>query len=185
MKIYIPEIGDEITLTKDWTFTLYPETRNSSLANLLGMELEYINYPYGYHWVSTGEYQKPDIENYNVKKFNKELKDYQKDIGFDRNSYYKDKNEFQKNDPGRKRYIKDMDEWQSNVLVKGTRELKVTLKKGTVLTIDQIHIREEVKDYSNMTFYLSQSPDLTISLDKKTRPRFWVKLNECNNIHFM
>lgn len=28
MKLYIPEIGDKLTLAKDWTFNLYAEGRN-------------------------------------------------------------------------------------------------------------------------------------------------------------
>jgi hypothetical protein len=36
MKLYIPEIGDKIVLTEDWTFTLYNEYRNEKLVNKLG-----------------------------------------------------------------------------------------------------------------------------------------------------
>lgn len=32
MKLYIPEIGDEITLKSDWTFELHAENRNQDLA---------------------------------------------------------------------------------------------------------------------------------------------------------
>lgn len=38
MKMYIPEIGDKITLTSDWTFRLFEEGRNTALWNLLGMK---------------------------------------------------------------------------------------------------------------------------------------------------
>ncbi len=31
MKLYIPEIGDEIRLLSDWTFDLYNEDRNSTM----------------------------------------------------------------------------------------------------------------------------------------------------------
>ena len=31
MKLYIPEIGDNITLDSDWTFEVHKERRNSSL----------------------------------------------------------------------------------------------------------------------------------------------------------
>jgi len=36
MKLYIPENGDSIRLTSDWTFDLYNEGRNSSLMEKLG-----------------------------------------------------------------------------------------------------------------------------------------------------
>ncbi len=36
MKLYIPSIGDEICLTKDWTFRLWNECRNESLMEFIG-----------------------------------------------------------------------------------------------------------------------------------------------------
>lgn len=33
MKLYIPEIGDNLILSKDWTFNLYDERRNEKLIN--------------------------------------------------------------------------------------------------------------------------------------------------------
>ena len=35
MKLFIPKLGDKLTLAEDWTFFLYNEGRNSSLINLL------------------------------------------------------------------------------------------------------------------------------------------------------
>lgn len=35
-QLYIPEIGDEIRLTMDWTFDLYNEYRNDSLMKFIG-----------------------------------------------------------------------------------------------------------------------------------------------------
>ena len=44
MKLYIPEIGDSIQLSKDWTFNLYMEHRNYSLYTLItGKSHEDIN----------------------------------------------------------------------------------------------------------------------------------------------
>ena len=36
MKLYIPEIGNSITLTEPWTFDLYNESRNESLMEKVG-----------------------------------------------------------------------------------------------------------------------------------------------------
>lgn len=36
MKLYIPENGDQLRLTADWTFDLYNEDRNSSLMEKIG-----------------------------------------------------------------------------------------------------------------------------------------------------
>jgi len=41
MKLYIPEIGDVIKLTKDWNFTLYNESRNVRLFE--AFNIEYVN----------------------------------------------------------------------------------------------------------------------------------------------
>jgi len=35
--MYIPELGDEVTLAADWTFRLYDESRNETLAEHLGL----------------------------------------------------------------------------------------------------------------------------------------------------
>ena len=37
MKLYIPEIGDSIKLTADWTFDLYDEYRNDTLKEVMGI----------------------------------------------------------------------------------------------------------------------------------------------------
>jgi hypothetical protein len=34
MKLYVPELGDMLKLTEDWTFTLYNEQRNKTLWQL-------------------------------------------------------------------------------------------------------------------------------------------------------
>jgi len=36
MKLYIPEIGNQLRLTSDWTFGLYNEDRNATLMEKLG-----------------------------------------------------------------------------------------------------------------------------------------------------
>lgn len=40
-KLYIPNLGDIIELTKPWTFTLYPESRNSSLLTTIIKNFEW------------------------------------------------------------------------------------------------------------------------------------------------
>lgn len=41
MQLYVPEIGDRLRLTKDWTFTLHYEHRNSSLIENFGDTFEW------------------------------------------------------------------------------------------------------------------------------------------------
>lgn len=38
MKLYIPQLGDELKLAADWTFDLYGEIRNTTLFEVLGIE---------------------------------------------------------------------------------------------------------------------------------------------------
>jgi len=38
MKMYIPSLGDEIKLTKDWSFTLYYERRNRGVFKRLNID---------------------------------------------------------------------------------------------------------------------------------------------------
>jgi hypothetical protein len=40
MKLYLPEIGDVLRLTKDWEFTLYNESRNVKLFEVFNIEYE-------------------------------------------------------------------------------------------------------------------------------------------------
>ena len=47
MKLYIPELGSVITLTKDWTFTVCNESRNRTLAAFMGISSISPRYPLG------------------------------------------------------------------------------------------------------------------------------------------
>lgn len=41
MKLYIPEIGDQFVLSKDWTFDLYYERRNESLLKKINIDFKW------------------------------------------------------------------------------------------------------------------------------------------------
>lgn len=41
MKLYIPEIGDIITLSSNWNFSLYEESRNEDLMKVIGQEFKW------------------------------------------------------------------------------------------------------------------------------------------------
>lgn len=56
-----------------------------------------------------------------------------------------------------------------------------TLKKGTILTIDRIYIRKGAKDYDSISFRINKSNEPRF---KKKGIRFWVKLDEANNINY-
>lgn len=56
----------------------------------------------------------------------------------------------------------------------------VMLPAGSVLSIDRIFIRKGANDWSSLTFFLKEHPTLSF----KKKPRFWVKLLDCNKIEF-
>jgi hypothetical protein len=45
MRLYIPELGDELLIISDWTFGLYNEDRNASMMKKMGDTR-----PIGYKW---------------------------------------------------------------------------------------------------------------------------------------
>lgn len=47
MKFYVPDIGEQIKLDKDWIFTLYQESRNSALIDIISPGTPY------YKWQAT------------------------------------------------------------------------------------------------------------------------------------
>ncbi len=54
MKLYIPSLGDHLTLSKNWQFTVYSERRNGGLGNVLGLHKETENSWHG-EWVGQGK----------------------------------------------------------------------------------------------------------------------------------
>jgi hypothetical protein len=58
--------------------------------------------------------------------------------------------------------------------------MTVILPESTILSIDRIYIRKGASDYSSISFYLKSHPTMIT----KKKPRFWAKLEDCNNIMF-
>lgn len=57
---------------------------------------------------------------------------------------------------------------------------EVMLPAGCELSVDRIYIRKGLGDWSSITFYLQSHPHTGF----KRKPRFWVKLSDCNQIEF-
>lgn len=80
--------------------------------------------------------------------------------------------------------------------IKMDRTITIILPKGTVLRVDRIFIRQNMSDYSSLSFYIISSPDTdlnpTIPVPKENISsfsvgkivRFWAKLDEVNKIEF-
>ena len=58
--------------------------------------------------------------------------------------------------------------------------MTIILPESTILSIDRIYIRKGASDYSSISFYLKSHPTMIT----KKKPRFWAKLEDCNNIMF-
>ena len=142
MKLYIPEIGDEFTLEKDWTFTLYTEYRNASLLPIytpIKFVISHIDILWHFYLATVAI---PSSSHaYNFGKYR---------------------------------------EWLDSPLSTPYKSTKVTLLKGTILKVDRIYIRKRREDFSSLTFYIKESPN--VELKGKKRLRFWAKLSDVNNI---
>lgn len=184
--LYIPEIGDNITLAEDWTFELQHEYRNDSLANLLG----YYNSDFG--WVSFAALPILRSPDYTIAYPNES--DF-KSI-FNRNWYDKYREACNKAAQDCIEYVKyqeDFQFWRKECERLGVSSISVKLPAGTILIVDRIYIRKGLKDYSSITFKTSNlgiipaiQTDYEYTPQKKRKEkktqRFWVSLNQANKI---
>ncbi|MDD3988210.1 MAG: hypothetical protein PHC93_04580 [Candidatus Omnitrophica bacterium] len=173
-KLFIPEIGTELTLSQKWTFPLYVERRNESLAKKLG-------YPnsihwYGNEWISKEVYDLYDklYEDYKIK----EEKELGKDFFEGKHLTYTDHPEWKRlNNWYRAEHDKIHKQYE-NTLHIGKECMEVPLIAGTILKVDRIYIRKGkgMSDFSSLTFYIKNGP--------YKGARFWAKLNDVNQIKF-
>lgn len=187
--LYIPEIGDELTLAKPWTFTLHSERRNETLAAHFGRELLHFPFP-GSNWFSP-------FNGYSMipLKYGQEFRSIKCE-----EAIFIKKDGVSTMDPG------PFDRYQAKVAVLREKmlselklesmndpffhEIQVTLPAGTKLKIDRIYIRKGNTEFSSISFLAPELPKVTCyaynnwEKDKLQRIRFWVKLTECNNIQF-
>lgn len=171
MTLYVPEIGDNLLLTRNWQFKLHPERRNSSIYTTMGLtpfswwkpiegKFDRYNRQEQEHiegWIDTNQFVQPDYKTYNG------------NWGT---------------------YHKDYDAWsevaKKNMII---NDIIVNFPAGTLLKVDRIYIRKGAKDYSSVTFHAKNieivNGEFVISKKKKPKSfRFWAKLHDCNNINF-
>jgi hypothetical protein len=179
-QMFIPEIGTEFKLEAPWKFNLYPEYRNETLAKKLGFPkfMVFIKYSRDYFWI--------DQEAHNA--FEQAYETYQKEQvvnGITHEWYEKHHCSFDyTEDPLWKKlnnayHIKRA---ELETLYKDTIHcqsvLEVIFSEGTILKVDRIYIRKgkDMSNFSSLTFYVKSGPS--------KGARFWVKLNEVNQIMF-
>lgn len=169
MQLYVPEIGDMIRLTKDWSLTLYRERRNDSL------------------WREQGCWNRIiDPDQTPVKEVEEKIKVIESRLTVQeiKNSYGWAPNRVKvyasQEDKDNDRNFK----YELSALNCRPSWAPVTLLKDTVLKVDRIYIRKGISEYSSITFYVWSKPGPVAANASKKKSRFWAKLADCNNIQF-
>jgi hypothetical protein len=191
MNLYVPEIGDELVLTEDWSFDLHAENRNMSLAQSLGYYLHRHSKEYKSGWLNESEFPKMRKEDFKViyptqEELHAKCK---KLFSYDYDLENKLIREAQNNCPEFLQYCKDLNEWTEKADKTMVTSIPVTLQAGQILKIDRIYIRKGSSDYSSLTFYAKSLAPVTYASNRwsnatKKAIRFWAKLLDCNNIKF-
>lgn len=156
MRLFIPEIGTKLELTKNWSFKLYEEGRNDTLFEALNICILPIKERK--RNVSQGT-----IRSYMYHVFSRSV------LNMGRNY--------------RELYLspKVVEQaiqlyWIESIPEEDDRVANVSLPKWTILTVDRIYIRKWASWYSSISFYAQH-----VDLGKK-RVRFWAKLSDVNTI---
>ena len=167
-QLFIPEIGTEITLAQDWTFTLYPERRNEKLFDKLKLP---------FHTVSVDE--KDGFPERTKVILNKEQEiefDAVHEACYTGNSFPSrwNKNELEREFDTDKYWI-ERSNWIRKNKDNFVQNFTIKFDAGTILRIDRIYIRKGNSEYSSISFWIKNG------LNKGAR--FWAKLDEVNTIH--
>lgn len=157
MKLFIPEIGTELILTKEWSFKLILEHRNNSI----------IGKYYPNHVIEYSYYSRHLI-----------------DLGFSgkvlRSKILQNKINELYNNNKTETYSDDLlDIWNTNKSEWIAQENinNIIFPIGTILKVDRIYIRKGkgMSDYSSITFY-------ALFPGEKKKLRFFSHLSDVNNI---
>lgn len=169
MQLYVPEIGDMIRLTQDWSFTLYREGRNDSL------------------WMAENCWDRiVEPDQTPVKELEQKIQAIESRLTFQviKNSYGWAPNRVQVYASEEDRNNHRAFRYELSELNRRKSHAPVTLLKDTVLKVDRIYIRKGISEYSSITFYVWNKAGPVAANASKKKPRFWAKLADCNNINF-
>jgi hypothetical protein len=184
MKLYVPEIGDQIKLTKDWKFTLHAEGRNTDLGKFHGYSI------FRGGWVDDSIIPPMREHDYEVIYPPKPKSGYHQFYGESYDTYNRKCREAEQNNPEYVKWHSDFTTWMADCDKIKKDVLVITVPKGSILGIDRIYIRKGAKDYSSITFFLKGLPPVAIKnrwsdkIINKKALRFWAKLADCNTINF-
>jgi len=182
MKLYVPEIGDHIRLTKPWTFTLHAESRNETLGS-------FFNYRLWNGWLPDAMEPEPE-RTYEIN-YPQESEFRSTIFGrIDWEARNKAWRKAEEESTSYQAYLKAYEEWRTKSESVSVPSIEVTLPVGTVLAIDRIYIRKGASDYSSITFWAKGLGEVELTKrwsNRKTKwkaLRFWAKLSECNDLEF-
>jgi hypothetical protein len=189
MNMYVPEIGDHIVLTEDWSFYLHNEYRNLDLGAF-----------FGYHqsnqgWIDNSLVAPLVIPDYTVnypdrKNFLKRADPFSIRYSYDDDAYNKACHQAELDCPAYVKYDFDMKMYIEACKRVGVETIPITLPAGTILAIDRIYIRKGSKDFSSITFFAKNLGEVIVTHRYSSKPkkklafRFWSKLHDCNKIMF-
>ena len=204
--MFIPEIGTDITLTKDWSFDTVYERRNSELLvrsgflNTPGTNAPYYSY-YRSNWIDISASK--SLDNllrliYECVENNEFTPHYLLDPSIPPSSVTVRSNLVKLNGPTTSTYVKNVFK-VGNITFDIEGEFApftTTIPKGTILKVDRIYIRKGISDFSSVSFIVVDSPDQRL-LNKKKLPktmlancskpvvRFFAKLKDVNNMDIL
>lgn len=166
-RLFVPEIGTNLKLEKDWSFALHNEHRNKALWEAFDCE----NDP--------ATYAAMQIVHGAEKAFYDAVA-------------RRDKHRGQHN-PHMTQLQRAVEVAHQNMI--DTRMDLVThpvmIPAGTVLQLDRIYVRKGKEEFSSLSFLIVSSPDARLGPVPGTKgftkgkKRFWAKLDDCNRIEFV
>lgn len=165
INLYIPEIGDKIVLTEDWTFDMYYESRNDIFFESI------MDHPlFERDAVTKTAYDilrksniNPDEIYYGETRLNRLVYDLS-----DANIHWKLAKGFITVDGSLTKFPVDQ-QFYDRI------RPKMTIPAGTAIFVDRVYIRKGAADFSSITFRVEKFP-----ADKSSR--FWVKLSDSRKI---
>ena len=206
MNFYVPELGDELVLTKDWKFNLFPEWRNTDLATLQNHYLyngyDQIRDTWYIGWIDGTvilkmrdidyAFEYPDREKFTKKSLGQFVVGSTGTV--DMAAYLKACEEIRNSNPEYIQWEKDKKEWNQKCSNSWKPILPAVIPAGTTIKVDRIYIRKGAKDFSSITFLVRGLGEIEKKIPypvkgKKTTKnkkslRFWAKLVDCNTIEF-
>jgi hypothetical protein len=169
MKLWIPDIGDKIILTADWTFTVINEGRNSAIWKALDLE------------------KHPDVVTWHVERAKRlhAAESHEKRHRTVKRAITTWGHRWEWDSPENEKRGEEL--WAAYREAEHPK-VDVTFPKDTCLTVDRVYIRKGASEFSSLTFFIGNSPMPELQPVKKggrwpSGPRrFFARLADVNKI---